>query len=139
MQPIYTCLWFEANAQTAAEFYCSVFENSKIVSANPLVVIFELNGKKFMGLNGGSDFQFNPAISFVIECETQNEIDHYWNTLSQGGKEGKCGWLTDKYGISWQVVPTILGTLMSDPERVQSVTNAFLKMKKFDIQKLLDA
>lgn len=134
---IYPCLWFDGQAQEAAKFYCSVLPNSKIISDNQMVVIFELNGKKFMGLNGGPNFKFNEATSFVIECDTQEEIDYYWNTLtSDGGKEGNCGWLKDKFGLSWQVIPTILPQLLSNPEKSQSVVEAFMKMKKFDLATL---
>ena len=93
---IYPCLWFDGQAKAAAEFYCSIFENSKITTDTPMVVLFELNGKKFMGLNGGPQFKFNEAISFVVDCETQEEIDYYWGALSAGGSESKCGWLDDK-------------------------------------------
>lgn len=92
-----------------------------------------------MGLNGGPDFKFNEAVSFVIDCETQEEIDYYWNKLSDGGKEGNCGWLKDKFGVSWQVVPTVLPQLINDPEKAPRVVQVFMKMKKFDIQKLLEA
>jgi len=136
---IYPCLWFDGKAQEAAKFYCSVFKNSKITIDTPMVVNFELNGKKFMGLNGGPNFKFNEAISFVIDCETQEEIDYYWTKLSEGGSEQQCGWLKDKYGVSWQVVPTILGKLMSNPEKSGRVMQAFMKMKKFDIEKLMNA
>ncbi len=275
INPIYPCLWFDGQAKVAADFYCSIFKNSKVVSENPLVVIFELNGKKFMGLNGGPMFKFTPAISifvtlktidetnevwnkimdggkalipidkqpwserygwaqdkfgmtwqisivnspdnkpqlrpsflftnnqfgraeeavkfyssvfdksssdlmmhypkedkanagkvmysefklnqydliamdgpgvheytfneavsFVVECETQKEIDFFWNKLTEGGEESMCGWLKDKFGVSWQIVPAILGKLMGDPERSQRVIQAFLKMKKFDIEAL---
>ncbi|HET7819150.1 MAG TPA: VOC family protein [Bacteroidia bacterium] len=136
---IYPCLWFDGKAQEAAKFYCSVFKNSKITIDTPMVVNFELNGKKFMGLNGGPNFKFNEAISFVIDCETQEEIDYYWSKLSEGGSEQQCGWLKDKYGVSWQVVPTILGKLMSNPEKSGRVIQAFMKMKKFDIEKLMNA
>lgn len=131
----YPCLWFNGNAKTAAEFYCSVFQNSRIISENPFVVIFELNGSKFMGLNGGPEFRFNEAVSFVITCDTQDEIDHYWKCLSAGGEEGKCGWVKDKFGLSWQVVPSILGKLMSDPEKAPKAMYAFMQMKKFEISK----
>ncbi len=104
-----------------------------------MVVNFELNGRKFMGLNAGPMFKFNEAISFVVDCETQQEIDHYWNKLSEGGSEGQCGWLKDKFGVSWQIVPTVLGKLMSDSERSGRVVQAFMQMKKFDIEKLLNA
>lgn len=137
-QEIYPCLWFDGKAKEAANFYCSVFKNSKIINETPMVVIFELNGKKFMGLDGGPEFEFNESISFVINCDTQEEIDYYWNALTAGGKEGKCGWLKDKYGISWQIVPAILGKLMSDPEKAPKTMYAFMQMKKFDIEKLIN-
>ena len=136
---IYPCLWFDGQALSAAEFYCSVHPNSKILSANPMAVVFELNGAKFMALNGGPEFHFTEATSFVITCETQEEIDHYWEKLTEGGVEGKCGWLKDKFGVSWQVVPSILGKLMSDPEKAPKVMYAFMQMKKFNIAKLLEA
>jgi predicted 3-demethylubiquinone-9 3-methyltransferase (glyoxalase superfamily) len=137
--PIYPCLWFDGQAKAAADFYCTVFKNSKILSESPMVVNFELNGRKFMGLNGGPKFKFNESISFVVECETQEEIDHYWNTLTKDGEESMCGWLKDKYGVSWQIIPAILDQLMSDPTRSQRVIEAFLKMRKFDIETLLKA
>lgn len=276
--PIYPCLWFDGNAKVAADFYCSVFKNSKIIVDTPMVVNFELHGKKFMGLNGGPQFKFNPsisffivcetedeidsawvklieggmammpldkypwserygwvkdkfglswqlmmgssetmgqkiipafmftglqtgkaeqamnfyasifsdskikdinryvadehdvegtfkharfhlgkenfvamdssaphgfqfneAISFVVDCETQEEIDHYWNKLTEGGQESMCGWLKDKFGVSWQIVPIMLGKLMSDPKKSQQVMTVFMQMKKFDIEKLLKA
>ncbi|MFZ4547044.1 MAG: VOC family protein [Bacteroidales bacterium] len=137
--PIYPCLWFDGKAHEAAEYYCSVFPNSRIISLNPIVAIFELNGAKFMGLNGGPEFKFNEAVSFVVNCETQDEIDMYWNKLTMGGQEGKCGWLIDKYGVSWQIVPSILGKLMNDPEKAPRAMYAFMQMKKFDIEKLLNA
>jgi predicted 3-demethylubiquinone-9 3-methyltransferase (glyoxalase superfamily) len=134
---LFPCLWFNGQAQEAAKFYCSIFENSEITADNQMVVTFVLNGKKFMGLNGGPNFKFNEAVSFVINCNTQAEIDHYWNNLiADGGKEGNCGWLKDKFGVSWQVVPTVLPRLMSNPEKAPKVTEAFLKMKKFDIETL---
>jgi predicted 3-demethylubiquinone-9 3-methyltransferase (glyoxalase superfamily) len=138
--PIYSCLWFDNQGKEAAEFYCSVFKNSKMVSSNPMVTIFELNNTKFMALNGGPQFHFNEAVSFVVDCESQEDIDYYWEKLTaDGGAESMCGWLKDKYGVSWQVVPTILGKLMSDPEKAGRVMPVFMQMKKFDIQKLLDA
>lgn len=137
---IYPCLWFDGQAKAAAEFYCSIFNNSKITEENPMVVRWELNGKQFMGLNGGPQFKFNEAVSFAIECETQEEIDHYWNNLiSNGGAESQCGWCKDQYGVSWQVVPKILGELMADPNKGERVVAAFMQMKKFDIQTLLNA
>jgi len=136
---IYTCLWFDGNAKEAAEFYCSIFKNSTISSDTPMVVRFNLNGKEFMGLNGGPKFKFNESISFVINCDTQQEIDYYWNELSKDGQEDMCGWVKDKFGLSWQIVPSILEKLMTNPEKAPQVMQAFLKMKKFDIQKLMEA
>ena len=133
------CLWFDGRAKEAAEFYCSVFENSKITSENPIMVTFELNSRKMMGINGGSQFKFNEAASLFVSCENQEEIDYYWNKLTEGGEESMCGWLKDKFGLSWQIVPSILGKLMSDPEKSQRVMQAFLQMRKFDIQTLLNA
>lgn len=137
--PIYPCLWFDSHAAEAAAFYCSIFPNSSITSQNPMVTIADLNGRKTMFLNGGPQFTFNESVSFVIECETQDDIDYYWNKLTEGGKESMCGWLKDKYGVSWQVVPSMLGSLMGNPEKGPRVVQAFLKMKKFIIQDLLDA
>ena len=137
---IYPCLWFDGQAQEAAKFYCEVFRDSKITADNQMVVIFELNGKKFMGLNAGPQFKFNEAISFVVDCDTQEEIDHYWNKLTaNGGSEGNCGWLKDRFGVSWQIVPTVLPKLLSDPAKAQRVMQAYMKMKKFDIKALENA
>ena len=134
---IYPCLWFDGKAQEAAQFYCSVFKDSKITAENPMVTTFDLNGKKFMALNAGPEFKFNEAISFVVDCETQEEIDYYWNKLTaDGGSESMCGWLKDKYGVSWQVVPTVLPKLLSNPDKAQKVMQAFMKMKKFNIATL---
>ena len=136
---MYPCLWFNGNAKSAADYYCSIFKNSKILSENPIVVNFELNDFKFMALNGGPEFKFTPATSFVVECETQEEIDHYWEKLGEGGVYSRCGWLDDKFGVSWQIVPAVLGKLMSDPNKAPRVVAAFMQMAKFDIQALLDA
>lgn len=136
---IYPCLWFENQAKAAANFYCSIFKNSKITSENPIVVTFELNGSKFLALNAGPEFKFNESISFVVDCETQEEIDYYWNKLTAGGDEGQCGWLKDRFGVSWQVVPTILEKLMSNPEKSAKVMQEILKMKKLEIEKLVAA
>jgi predicted 3-demethylubiquinone-9 3-methyltransferase (glyoxalase superfamily) len=136
---IYPCLWFDGKAKEAADQYCAIFPNSKITAENPIVVNFELNGNKFMGLNGGPKYKFSPANSYVIECETQSEIDFYWERLGQGGVYNQCGWLDDKYGVSWQIVPAVLGKLVSDPEKGQRVVQAFMKMKKFDIETLMNA
>jgi len=136
---IYPCLWFDGQAKTAADFYCSIFENSKITVETPLVVNFELNGRKFMAINGGPHYKFSPATSFVVECGTQEEIDFYWEKLGEGGVYNQCGWLDDKFGVSWQIVPVILGKLMADPEKSARVMQAFLQMKKFEIEKLINA
>jgi predicted 3-demethylubiquinone-9 3-methyltransferase (glyoxalase superfamily) len=137
---IYPCLWFDGQAQAAAKFYCTIFKNSKITADNQMVVTFELDGKKFMGLNGGPNFKFNEAVSFVVECETQEEIDHYWNSLTaDGGQESNCGWLKDKFGMSWQIVPTVLPKLLSDPTKAQKVMKVYMGMKKFDIKELENA
>ena len=137
---MYPCLWFDGQARAAADFYCTIFPNSKIINDSGMVVNFELNGQFFMGLNGGDNFQFNEAVSFVIPCKDQEEIDHYWYKLiADGGQESQCGWCKDKFGLSWQVVPTILGKLMSNPEKGQRVAQAFMKMRKFDIEALQNA
>ncbi|MBP6410046.1 MAG: VOC family protein [Pseudarcicella sp.] len=135
----FPCLWFEKQALEAAEYYCSIFTNSKILSQNPMAVVFELNGAKFMCLNAGPEYKFSPANSYVITCYTQQEIDHYWEKLGEGGKTGKCGWLDDKYGVSWQIVPSILGSLMNNPETAAKTMYAFMQMSKFDIKKLIEA
>ena len=136
---MYPCLWFDGQAKAAAEYYCSIFKNSSILEENPMVVTFELNGNKFMGLNGGLKYRFTPATSFVIECETQEEVDYHWNKLGEAGRYDQCGWLDDKFGVSWQVVPTVLHELMADPGKAPRVIEAFMKMLKFDIQTLMDA
>ncbi len=138
---MYPCLWFEKEAKTAAEFYCKVFPNSKILNQSPVVINFELNGTHYMALNDKRPPQdFNESVSFVIPCQNQREIDYYWNALTaDGGKESMCGWCTDKFGVSWQVVPEILGELMSNPDKGQRVVQAFMKMKKFDIEALKNA
>ncbi len=137
---MYPCLWFDGKAREAAEFYCTIFPGSKIINDSGMVVNFELNGQYFMGLNGGPNFTFNEAVSFVIPCKDQAEIDHYWYKLiANGGEEGMCGWCKDKFGLSWQVVPTVLGELMSNQQKGQRVVQAFMKMKKFDIETLENA
>ena len=136
---LFPCLWFDGQAKEATDYYCSVFKNSKIVSENPMVVILELNETKFMALNGGPQYKFSPANSYVITCDTQEEIDYYWEKLGDGGKYSQCGWLDDKFGVSWQIVPSILGELMSNPEKSQKVIEAFMQMTKFEIQKLINA
>jgi len=150
MQTITPCLWFDTEGEEAAEFYTSVFPSSKIVdiarygSAGPrpegsvMTVSFELNGKPFIALNGGPDLTFNEAVSFEVLCEDQEEVDHYWETLGEGGEEGPCGWLKDRFGLSWQIVPTILPKLAADkdPGKVERVMRAMLQMKKLDIAAL---
>lgn len=149
------CLWFDDQAEEAAQFYTSLFPNSRIdhvsrygkegfeihgkAPGTAMTVSFQLNGQPFTGLNGGPVFKFNEAISFQVMCETQEEIDHYWNNLTEGGAESQCGWLKDKFGVSWQIIPSILSELMSDPAKAGRVTQAFLQMKKFDIATLLQA
>ena len=154
MQKITPCLWFDTQGEDAAKFYTSIFENSKISAithygaAGPraegmvMTVDFELEGQPFIALNGGPDFTFNEAISFQVNCETQEEVDHFWDKLSEGGEEGpQCGWLKDKFGLSWQIVPTALPRLLSDPdpEKAQRVMAAMLEMKKIDIAALEQA
>ena len=154
MQTISPMLWYDTQAEEAAKFYVSIFPNSKITetthygegSPRPaglvMTVAFELNGQKFTALNGGPEAKFNWAVSFVIPCETQEEVDHYWSKLtSDGGQEVECGWVTDKFGLSWQVTPTILPKLLADPDKAKAkrVMQQMLTMKKLDIQPLLDA
>jgi predicted 3-demethylubiquinone-9 3-methyltransferase (glyoxalase superfamily) len=150
MQKITPCLWFDTEGEEAARFYTSVFPNSRIVdvarygSAGPrpegtvMTVSFELDGQKFVALNGGPEFTFNEAVSFQVSCETQEEVDTFWSTLSEGGEEGPCGWLKDKFGVSWQIIPTALPELLGapDPEKSQRVMQAMLKMKKIEIDAL---
>ncbi len=136
---IYTCLWFDGKAKDAADYYCSVFKNSKIISENPMVVIFELNNTIFMALNGGPQYKFSPATSHVIECNTQEEIDHYWDNLGKDGKYSQCGWLDDKFGVTWQIVPAVLHILMADQEKAPRIIQAFMQMTKFDIETLKNA
>jgi len=150
MQKITPFLWFDTEGEEAAEFYTSVFPNSKILeivrygSAGPrpegmvMTVSFELDGQKFVALNGGPDFTFNEAISFAVDCDTQDEVDTYWSKLSDGGEEGPCGWLKDRFGVSWQIVPRILTELLADPDREKSqrVMQAMLSMKKLEIEPL---
>ena len=151
-----TCLWFDGQGEEAARFYTGIFKNGRIgpvalcskeaaqASGRPegsvLTVAFELDGQSFLALNGGPVFKFNEAISIVVNCETQDEVDHYWNHLSMGGepKAQMCGWLKDRFGVSWQIVPTLLPELMSepDPEKGRKAMAAVLKMKKIDVEAL---
>lgn len=155
---IVPCLWFDTEAEEAAKLYVSVFKNARILdtsryieegseihgrpAGSVMTVEFELDGQKFVGLNGGPQFKFSEAISLQIMCETQEEVDHYWSRLTaDGGQEGPCGWLKDRFGLSWQVVPTALLEMLRspDPAAVQRVTRAFMRMKKFDIAELQKA
>lgn len=150
MQKITPCLWFDTQGEEAANFYTTVFENSRILDvarygpAGPgpeetvMTVTFELDGQKFVALNGGPHFTFNEATSFQVNCETQDEVDYFWSRLSEGGEEGPCGWLKDRYGLSWQIVPTALLELVSDPdtEKSQAAMKAMLGMRKIDIEAL---
>lgn len=149
-QKIVPHLWFDKEAKEAAEFYTSVFSNSKIISASTLqgtpggdtdVVSFELSGQPFMAISAGPLFKFNEAISFIVKCEDQAEIDYYWEKLSAVPESEQCGWLKDKYGVSWQIVPTAMDEMMKNgtQEQIGRVTQAFLQMKKFDIAKLQEA
>jgi predicted 3-demethylubiquinone-9 3-methyltransferase (glyoxalase superfamily) len=157
MHTITPCLWFDDKAEEAVKFYASIFKNSKIksitrysedaakVSGRPkgsvLTVAFQLAGQEFLALNGGPIFKFTEAVSFIVNCETQAEVDRLWERLSEGGEEGQCGWLKDKYGLSWQIVPTILGKMLQDKDARKSerVMSALLQMKKLDIKRLEQA
>ena len=156
LQRITPCLWFDSEAEAAASFYVSVFPNSRVGSisrygkagqevhgrppGSVMVVTFELDGKSKLALNGGPVFKFNEAVSLIVNCENQQEIDHYWSRLGDGGdpKAQQCGWLKDRYGLSWQVVPTLISSLMTGPA-ADRVMTAVLKMKKLDIAALLSA
>lgn len=149
------CLWFDNQAEEAAKFYTSLFKNSKIESISRygkegfeihgqkegtvMTINFKINGVSMMALNGGPVFKFNESMSLQIFCDTQKEIDFYWDKLTAGGEESQCGWLKDKFGVSWQVLPSVLSELMSNPAKAGRVTEAFLKMKKFDIATLRKA
>jgi predicted 3-demethylubiquinone-9 3-methyltransferase (glyoxalase superfamily) len=141
MQTITPFLWFDNNAKEAMNFYTSIFKNSKIISDTPMIVIFELNGQKIMALNGGPQFTFNESMSLFVSCNSQEEVDELWEKLSVGGQKGKCGWLKDKYGLSWQIVPTILEKLMSDKDtkKSQRVMDVLLKMTKIETKILQEA
>ncbi len=156
--PLTPCLWFDTGAEDAANLYCSVFSNSKITAisrfpgagqviygkpaGSVMAVSFALNGQSFTALNGGPKFKFDEAVSFQIMCDSQDEVDYYWNALTKdGGREGPCGWLKDRYGLSWQVVPSALPRLMStgNPAASARVMTAFMQMKKFDVDTLEQA
>ncbi|HZP56291.1 MAG TPA: VOC family protein [Dehalococcoidia bacterium] len=157
MEPFRICLWFDDEAEEAANFYTSVFEDSRILgterypeaaeevsgkkAGSVMTVEFEVNGMRFVGLNGGPQFTFNESVSFMIECEDQRQVDYYWQRLTDGGEESACGWLKDRFGVSWQVVPKRLNELLrdGDPAKVEAVTAAFLQMRKLDIAALEQA
>jgi predicted 3-demethylubiquinone-9 3-methyltransferase (glyoxalase superfamily) len=154
MQKITPCLWFDTEAEEAANFYTSVFPNSKILdvtrypeggpkpAGSVLTVEFELDGQGFTALNGGPEFKFTEAVSYQVSCQSQDEVDEYWSNLTEGGGEpGPCGWLKDRYGLSWQIVPTIMPKLLSDPDRAkaQRVMTAMMQMGKLDIAELQKA
>ena len=153
MQKITTFLWFDNNAEEAVNFYISIFKNSKIVNmsrygeggpgpkGSVMVATFQLEGQEFCALNGGPIFKFTPAISLYVRCETQQEVDELWKKLSAGGEKDRCGWLTDKYGLSWQVIPTVLVKLLgnTDPEKAGRVMKAMMQMDKLDIARLRQA
>ena len=138
MQKITPFLWFDGRAGEAVKFYTSIFRRSKIESISPMSATFRLDGVKFIALNGGPQFKFTEAISFLVNCETQREIDCFWEKLSAGGEKGRCGWLKDKFGVSWQIVPPILGEMLNDgdEEKSQRMMQAMLRMRKLDIKKL---
>jgi predicted 3-demethylubiquinone-9 3-methyltransferase (glyoxalase superfamily) len=152
-QKIVPNLWFDTESEEAANFYVSVFDNSRIVNvthyteAGPrpagtvMTVEFELEGQRFVAIDGGPEFKFDEAVSFAIECEDQKEIDYYWERLGEGGEEGPCGWLRDRYGLSWQVVPTGMDELFADPDpqRAERAMKAMLQMKKIDLAELRSA
>jgi predicted 3-demethylubiquinone-9 3-methyltransferase (glyoxalase superfamily) len=153
MQKITPFLWFDHEAEEAMNFYVSIFKNSKILSVTRygeggpgpagevMTATFQLEGQEFMALNGGPDHHFTEAISFFVDCQTQEEVDELWNRLTEGGEAGPCGWLKDKFGVSWQIIPTVLGELLSDPDpaKSQRVMQAMLQMKKIDIKTLQEA
>lgn len=152
-QKISTCLWFENQAEEAAKFYTSVFDDSRILDVSrygeggpgpagqAITVEFEIEGRRFLALNGGTAANFTEAVSFVVDCADQEEVDRYWNALTDGGAESQCGWLKDRYGLSWQIVPSVLGSLLvgADPEGSQRAMQAMLGMRKLDIAQLQNA
>ena len=145
IQKITPFLWFDGRAKEAAEYYTSIFEDSGVISATKLqvgpgagasIISFELAGQGFTALNGGPMFQFSPAISFVVNCETQGEVDHFWDRLSEDGEQDMCGWVRDKFGVSWQIVSAVLPDLLSDASKAGRVMEALLQMHKIDISQL---
>jgi len=153
MQKISPFLWFDGNAEEAVNFYVSIFKDAKILNlsrygeAGPgpkgtvMSATFQLHGQEFIALNGGPHFKFTPAISFFVHCQTQEEVDELWEKLSAGGRKDRCGWLTDKYGLSWQIIPDVLGKMLNDPDKEKSkrVMTAMLQMDKIEIKKLEQA
>jgi len=143
MKKITPFLWFDTQAEEAMNHYVSIFKNSKVLNVNRaggkvLTVTFELDGQQFIGLNAGPQFKFTEAVSFLVNCETQEEVDDFWDKLSQGGEKGRCGWLKDKFGLSWQIVPSALSRLMSDPnpKKSKAVFEVMMKMNKIEISDL---
>ena len=150
MKSLTTCLWFDGKAEEAAKFYASIFKGAKIgkvthygdsvpeAKGSVMTVMFKILGQEFMGLNAGPQFKFNPAVSFVVPCETQKDVDYYWDKLLQGGSPMECGWLTDKFGVSWQIVPTMMMKLLKDKDAAKRdrVMRAMMKMVKLDIATL---
>jgi len=153
MQKISPFLWFDSNAEEAVNFYVSIFKDSKILNlsrygeAGPgpkgsvMSATFQLHGQEFIALNGGPHFRFTPAVSFFVHCQTQDEVDELWEKLSAGGRKDRCGWLTDKYGLSWQIIPDVLGKMLNDPDKEKSkrVMTAMLQMQKIEVKKLEQA
>lgn len=152
MQKITPFLWFNGQAEEAMNFYISVFKNSQVVTltryaegmpgpvGTVMTAVFQLDGQEFIALNGGPQYTFSEAISFVVNCDSQEELDHYWEKLSQGGEEGPCGWLKDRFGLSWQIVPSILGSLLKEGgDKAKRVMAALMQMKKLDIKTLQNA
>ena len=154
LQKITPCLWFDTQAEEAVDFYCAVFKNAKIKqvlrysevgheihqqrAGSVMTIEFELEGQRFIALNGGPRFKFDEAISLEVACDSQEEIDYYWDRLTEGGEEGPCGWLKDRYGLSWQISPTVLNEMLEDPdqEKVKRVMNTFLQMNKIELAEL---
>jgi predicted 3-demethylubiquinone-9 3-methyltransferase (glyoxalase superfamily) len=150
MQKITPCLWFDGQAEEAVRFYTAVFKNSRIgqiayygegaprPKGSVMTVSFQLDGQEFLALNGGPEFKFNEALSFIVNCETQDEVDRMWEELSAGGEKVHCGWLKDRFGLSWQIVPTVLSKMLTDPDRQRAgrVMQAVLRMEKLDIKQL---
>ncbi|MEV4162409.1 VOC family protein [Nonomuraea dietziae] len=141
MQKITTYLWFDNQAEEAANHYVSIFPNSRVVEVTPMIVTFEIEGQRFIALNGGPQFTFTEAISLYVDCETQEEVDELWAKLVEGGEEGRCGWLKDRYGLSWQIIPKALPKLLSDPDpaRAERAMQAMFKMSKISVKELEEA